>query len=230
DLYIPNAQAVTLSSSTVSGTFPINPAGNFPVDGMVSAQIGLSAVTTPTFSVGSTRNLALDVWIPANGYQADVLQRLAVQNLGTARPSDEISEVEAWLDDGDGVFKPEGQGPGGADTRLGSMAFTGDRWQLSGLSVPVPVGGKHLFVSVDIAELGEAGRTVRLSLPTLPDVGVGMASDDDGPIDKAVSNPSAQALAVVDRVVLAGRPVAPGTVAPGQAGATLLQLVATNTY
>ncbi|TMQ71341.1 MAG: hypothetical protein E6K80_05870 [Candidatus Eisenbacteria bacterium] len=61
-------------------------------------------------------------------------------------------------------------------------------------------------------------------------MGVGVSSDDDGPIDKALSNASAQAIAVVDRVVLASKPVDPGTVAPGQAGAPLLQLVATNTY
>jgi len=75
-----------------------------------------------------------------------------------------------------------------------------------------------------------AERTIRLSLPTLPDLGVGMTSDNDGPVDRAASNPTAQTIVVVDRVALALKPVDPGTVAPGEAGATLLALVATNTY
>ena len=232
DLGIASASAMTFSNAgLVNGTFPISPSGDFPVDGMVAAQITRYAVNTPTFAVGSVRNLALDVRLPANGYQADVLQRLAVQNLGSARPGDEITNIEVWLDDGDGAFQPA------LDTRLGAMGFTGDRWQLSGLSVPLPVGGKRIFVSVDLGELAEAGRTVRLSLPTYPSgstdpsfLGVGVSSDDDGPVDQAVSNPSAQALAVVDRVVLAGKPVSAGAIAPGQPGAILLQLVATNTY
>lgn len=224
DLYIPNAQAVTVNGSTVSGTFPIHPTGNFPVDGMSAAQIAVDPVTTPTLGVGTTRNLALAIRIPANGYLADVLQRIAVQNLGTARPGDEVAAMEAWLDDGNGKFEVS------AETRLGAMAFTGDRWQLSGLSLPTPVGGKTVFVTVDVAEPAEPGRTIRLGLPTLPDVGVGMASDNDGPIDRVVSNPSAQTIAVLDRIVLAHQPVDPGTVAPAQAGAMLLNLVATNTY
>jgi hypothetical protein len=225
DLGIPNAQAMSFSNAgLVSGTFPMSPTGAFTVDGMGAAQIGIAAVNKPTIAVGSTRNLALDARIPANGYQADVLQRFAVQNLGTARPGDEIAAVEAWLDDGDGTFKPA------SDARLGVMGFTGDRWQLSGLTVPLPVGGKRVFVSVDVAELAEAGRTVRLSIPTLPDVGAVVASDNDGPVDVAVSNPSAQTIAVVDRMALASKPIDPGFVSPGQSGVPLLEIVATNTY
>lgn len=224
DLYIPNAAALAVSGAIVTGTFPIHPSGTFPVDGMSAAQIAIDPVNTPTLGVGTTRNLAFAFRVPANGYQADVLQRIAVQNLGTARPGDEIVAMEAWLDDGNGKFEASN------DSRLGPMVFTGDRWQISGLSVSVPLTGRVLFVTVDVAELSEPGRTIRVSLPTLPDVAVGMTSDNDGPVDRPASNPSAQTIAVVDRVVLAHQPVEPGTVAPGQAGVTLLTLVATNTY
>jgi hypothetical protein len=225
DLYLPNTQALTIPDAlSIGGSFPIHPAGNFPVDGMSSFQIGLTTVGTPTLPVGSTRNLAFDLRLPANGYQTDVLQRLDVQNLGTARAADEIAAMEAWVDDGDGTFKPSG------DTRLGTLVFTGDRWQLTGLSVPMPLTGLRVFVSVDVAELAEDGRTVRLSLPTLPDVGVGMASTNDGPVDKAVANPTAQTIAVVDRITLAAKPADPGTVVPGETGVVLFDLVATNTY
>ena len=224
DLRIPSSSSVTISGASVGGNFPIDPSGTFPIDGMVVDQIKLFPVTTPTLAVGSIRNLALDVRIPTNGYSTDVLQRLAVQNLGTARATDEIAGMEAWLDDGDDLFSPA------ADTRLGPMVFTGDRWQLSGLSVPIPLAGVRVFVSADVAELAEAGRTLRLALPTLPDVGVGVQSGNDGPVDGVVANPSAQTIAVVDRVALAVKPVDSGAVDPGQAGVTLLDLVATNTY
>ena len=41
------------------------------------------------------------------------------------------------------------------------------------------------------------GRTVQLGLPTLPDVGIGMASGNDGPIDREVINPFAQAISTL---------------------------------
>ncbi|HEY3216392.1 MAG TPA: hypothetical protein VGK93_07860 [Candidatus Eisenbacteria bacterium] len=225
DLRIPSG-GVTVSGGLggVSGSFPISPAGNFPVDGMSAAQIALTSVVTPILPVGSARNLTLDVVLPANGYQTDLLQRFAVQNAGTARPADEIGGMELWLDDGDGKFQAA------LDTRLGGLAFTGDRWQISGLSVPVPLAGIRVFVTTDVAEQAEAGRTVRLSIPTLPDVGVGMASANDGPIDRSVANPSAQAIAVVDRITLAFKPLDPGPVAPGAVAVPMLELVATNTY
>jgi hypothetical protein len=223
DLSIPSAAAVN-ATVPVNGSFPIAPSGDFPVDGMAASQIDLFPVSTPTLPVGSSDVLALDVRLPANGYQADVLQRLAVLNVGTARDGQEITAMNAWRDDGDDVFEAS------KDTRLGTLAFTGDRWQITGLLVVVPITGLHVFFTVDVAELAEAGRTVRLALPTLPDVGAGMASADDGPIDRAVANPSALTIAVVDRIALALKPINPGGVAPGQRDVPLLALVATNTY
>jgi hypothetical protein len=232
DLGIASWQALTFSNvGVVNGSFPLNPTGSFLVNGMDAAQITNYGVSTPTFAVASKRNLALDVQIPANGYQADVLQRLAVQNLGTALPTDDIVKIEAWIDNGNGIFEPN------LDTLLGGLGFTGDRWQRIGPNTALPVGGKRVFFSVDIADHATPGRTIRLSLPTYPSgstdpsyLGVGVASDNDGPVDKAVSNPSTQALAVIDRVVLSTKPIDPKAIAPGTPDAILLQLVVTNTY
>ena len=116
--------------------------------------------------------------IPANGYQPDVLQKIAVQNLGTAAPGADISSVRAWVDDGDGLFRPA------LDRALGVLTFTGDRWQVTGLAEPVPVSGLHLFVTVDLNDFASGGRTVRFSIPTQPDVGAGdgeLAVDDPRP-------------------------------------------------
>ena len=58
----------------------------------------------------------------------------------------------------------------------------GQRFEASALNDIVPSAGLRVFVTVDIAE-DALGGNMRLSLPTGDDLGVGMASDNDGPID-----------------------------------------------
>jgi hypothetical protein len=62
----------------LSAEWPLESGDGFPVDGMVSMQLTLHPVDAPTFSAGTTRNLALDVTLPPNGYDTDVLNRLNV--------------------------------------------------------------------------------------------------------------------------------------------------------
>jgi hypothetical protein len=201
-----------------------DPNGEFPIDGMTSREVTLRPVTTPTFALGSKRNLALDITVPANGYSIDQLQRLEIENLGSAQAVTDIDGMELWQDDGNGAFDPL------ADTPIGPLAFTGDRWIRAAINLAVPLTGRRLFVSVDVANAATDGHTVRLGLPSLPDVGITMASTNDGPIDQPVVNPFSHALATVDRVTIAAKPIVPGYAHPGDTGLTLFHLVATNTY
>src|SRR6185503_15736154 len=134
-------------------------------------------------NAGIARQRVLDVVLPANGYQADQLGRLGVVNLGSAQVGQDIARVEAWVDDGDGDFSAV------RDARLGSLEFTGARWEITGLATAVPVGGLRVFFTVDLAPLATEGRSVRLAVPPAPDVGVGMTSGNSGPLDVAVEEP-----------------------------------------
>ncbi len=211
-------------SVLMAGDWPMNPADTFPVDGMTAAQVFLFPVETPTFASGSIHNLALDVLLPANGYQPDALNRLNVVNLGTAIDTVDIVSLKAWVDDGDGLLDD------GLDQNIGSFSFTGSRWELTGLSSPAPVAGLRIFISVGISEKAVEGRTIRLSLPTAPDLGIGMNSRNDGPLDVAVSNPFQQTIVSSERVLLSAVPLTPRTVNPGEDGALIMHLVATNNY
>jgi hypothetical protein len=210
------------ASSGVSGA--PDPNGEFAINGMTSRELVLKPVTTPTFALGSRQNLALDFVIPANGYSPDQLQRLEIENLGTAQAVTDIANVELWQDDGNGTFDPL------ADTDLGALAFTGDRWVRAAINLAVPTTGRHVYVTVDIADQGTDGHTVRLGLPSLPDVGLTMSSANDGPNDQPVANPFTHSLAIIDRVTVAAKPIDPGFTHPGDTGVMLFHLVATNSY
>ncbi len=202
---------------------PTNPPGFAEVDGMSAAQITVHPLEAASVEAGTTRNVVFDFTVPANGYQADELRRVDVLVAGSAATTD-LERFEIWSDDGDGEFAAT------TDTRLGQMLFTGDRWEITGLSVPVPVGGRRLFVTGDIAGAALESRTLELSLPTGSDVGLGMESGNDGPNDVAVSSGTELIISSVDRVALAAREIGAATIHPGDEGVALLHLFATNTY
>lgn len=208
---------------TVSGAWPLVANGTLAVDGMTAAQLTLHPVGAEVFQLGSVRNLAFDVTVPANGTQPDVLTRFNVRNHGTAVAGSVLTRVELWADDGDGRFNAA------ADTRLAPLTWTGDRWEATGLQRAVPVDGLRVMVTVDIAP-DVFGGTVMLGLPDGDDTGVGMASGNDGPIDRPVINDFAQTISATDRVVASAANLASAVVAPGQKNVVLLHLLARNLY
>ncbi|NOT33001.1 MAG: hypothetical protein HOP12_02400 [Candidatus Eisenbacteria bacterium] len=225
DLRIENAAAVTVLPATVMrGSFPLDPAGTFAVDGMSAAQIQRFAVPINPLTVGAVRHLALDFRVPPNGYASDVLQRLNVVNLGTARAALDLAAMEAWADDGDGAFDAL------ADARLGALTFTGDRWELTGLARALGAGGVRVFVTVSIAESAAEDSTVRLGLPSSPDPALGVQSGNDGPVDVPVNESFEAVISTVDRVVFAASAIKPHVCQPGQPDVSTLELLVTNRY
>lgn len=224
DLRIPDSGAITVSGGNATGSFPISPAGNFPIDGMVAAQVPVDSLKAQTFSAGSQGNLALRVTIPANGYQTDVLHRLELRNLGSAQAATDIERLQAWADDGDGSFVRS------SDLALGDLVFTGDRWALSGLNLPVPPAGRRVFFTADVAVFAKDGATVRLAFPGPPDQAIGMTSNNDGLIDRPIIDASTHTIVVRDRITVTSSPLASGTVFPGQVGVSLCAVQASNAY
>ncbi|HYM82003.1 MAG TPA: DNRLRE domain-containing protein [Candidatus Limnocylindria bacterium] len=204
--------------------WPVDPAGSFLVDGLVADQVGATASPSPALTPGASDQLAFHLRLPPNGYESDVLRRLAVLNLGTAQPVADITRVRAWVDDGDDAFES------GGDRLLGALTFTGDRWELTALSEAVPLAGLTVFFTVDVAPLAGESRTVQLALPSGLDPGVGMASGNSGPLDRELESPIVQTVTNVDRVTLTAMPLPDGAARPDQGGLPLLHLVASNTY
>jgi uncharacterized repeat protein (TIGR01451 family) len=209
--------------------WPLEHGASFTVDGMSLAQLGVRGAARLDLITGSTRNLALDLTVPPNGYEPDRLEFLLVRNLGDALADRDIVRLEAWVDDGDGVFEPSTVDPN-ADRLLGVMGNAGAGWALSGIALPVPLGGVRVYVSCDVAADAVQGHTLRLALPAGPVPGIGMASGDDGPRDLEAQSPVTMSVTEVSRVVFNSFPIAPGTVRPGDAGIPLLHFSAHNTY
>ena len=202
----------------------LNPTGGFAVDGMAAAQIAVNTVPNKNFTAGSARGLALDVILPANGYEADLLQRMDVVNLGDAQPGSDIEMMEIWSDRGLPGFDPS------QDLRLGMMEFTGQRWEITGLSEPVPRSGLRVFVSVDVNALTTRVGTIQLQIPSGISSGIGMASGNNGPLDRPVTDPETITISTLDKIVVAANPLPSGTVHPGDTDRAFAALVLTNTY
>jgi hypothetical protein len=214
---------VTAGGTQVKTSGTLDPSGDFSIDGMTAAQITLAPVTTPYFPIGALQQLALAVRVPPNGYANDALKELDLVNLGTAHASD-LTKMDAWLDDGDGVWERD------KDPWIGSPVFTGSRWVLGGLNEAVNApAGAWLFVTVDVAETATPDATVQLSLPVSPP-GLQMASTNDGPIDHQVADPVAHVISLIDRVVITPQPLPSGSARPDAPRLPLLAVTLSNTY
>lgn len=225
DLRLSGASAIRLANGTgvvVAAGGTLDPAGSFPVDGMSAAQIQLLPVTDSYIPIGTTRRLALAFRVPPDGFADDRLQRLEVVNRGTASAGLDLTRMDAWLDDGDGVYVP------GQEVALGPLAFTGASWILSGLSTDVLApAGAWVFVTLDVSATARENETVRLAVPTF---GIDMQSANDGPNDHEVGNPSQQVLTLDEHVVLSSQTLPMGIASPGASRRPLLALAVTNTY
>lgn len=206
------------------GSWPLIDGSQIRVDGFVAAQAAIVPVPSALFPVGSLDNLALAVDLPGNGYLDDTLYGIAVANRGNALPGDDIAALNAWLDDGDGTFDPDG------DTSLGTLVHSGELWQISGLDAAMPASGRRIFVTVDLAETANPARDIRLSLPAGHGPAVQMFSGNDGPVDRDLENPHSQGVSVTDRIIVTADWVHSTPVYPGTRDLTLLQFALTNTY
>ena len=225
DVSIQSASDVVVTSyGSFENTFPLNPAGSFLVDGMVAAQVLLGPVPGADVLAGAIDALFLNVVVPANGYAGDVLQQITLLQAGTAVPGIDFLGLRGFVDDGDGVFEPA------VDRSLGFAGLTGgNRWQMTSLLEAVPPGGLRLFFSAEVPNSANDGTTLGFSIPAPPEIGLGMASANDGPLDAAVTGPSRR-ISTADRVTLSAPAIAPAVVRTDARHALVLHLQAQNRY
>ncbi len=225
-LAVLRTEHIELAKTTAqAASWPLADGTVLTVGGFPASALTLIEVDSSPLAVGSIHNPALEVHIPSDGFLADELLRLNIINHGSAQPDTDIERMEAWADDGDLVFDPL------QDELIGSFVFTGDRWELTGLTTTIPVGGLRVFVSVDITETAApAGNAVRLGIPGPPDEGIGMVRRNDGPSDTSLDNTVARGISVSDRIILTTQWIHPGVVYPAAGDLPLIHLIATNTY
>lgn len=210
---------------SLSAVWPLDPAGDFPVDGLSAAQLQLSAPGSASLMTGAERALVMDLRVPPNGYQPDLLQKLNVVNWGSAVAGTDLLALELWRDDGDGLFSPA------LDAPLGELYSTVARWERYGLGESVPAEGLRLFVSADIAPLATEGSTVALGLPVDPaDTALGLASANDGPIDRALPAAQTQVISADNRVTVSAPALPLREAAPGETQLPLLALQFNNSF
>lgn len=219
-----NSGAMGFSSgATPSGAWPFVTNGSLTVDGMSAAQVSIATLASG-ISVGSRRQPVASLFVPSNGYAADTLRRVNLLQLGDASPITDVPMLELWADDGSGLFEE------GADVLLGALIWTGDRWERTGFTAPVPVPGRKFFVTADVSETAAEGVLLRLALPTLPDVALGMSSANSGPIDTWVVVPEPVVVSIADRITLTAVGLAGTAVAPGQRNVPVMALDLHNTF
>lgn len=217
------ADLVFGGATEVSALFPLDSPGAHFVDGFVAAQLFADAGFPPDLPAGANDSLALGLRIPSNGYRPDTLRSLTVQNAGTAVQGEDIVEMRAWRDGGNGVYDRGG----GDDTDLGPLFWTGDGWTRSGLGLTVPAGGSRLFLSADASADPVDGRTLRLRVPV---DGVLMASSNDGPIDGPVLSPAARVFGGARRIVAEASGGAESVALPGRTGLLLFEVDLANLH
>lgn len=142
--------------------------------------------------------LVLDVTLATGKTgQEDKLQAIALQNEGTARVLVDIAKLILWKDAGEEGF----QGLG-VDEKIGEFNFYSENysWYLKDLNLTIPVAGLRVFVSAEIKKVATLNKSIRIKLSALldhnnnsqydnGDLGVYLASANNGPSDNYVLNP-----------------------------------------
>jgi hypothetical protein len=187
-MFDPQSVVVELAATEIEGEFPINSPGVDVTDGMIAAQISQTPVPSYRAAPNDTNVLALAITAPTNGIWPDVLNYLAVENIGSAVAGNDIALLRVWKESGGhpSKFHPLDETP------LGVMTWNGAAWtNPAALNEPIPDGGLRLYVTFDVAGSPTDATTFQAQLPV---GGVGVQSGNDGPIDQFLTNPTAQTI------------------------------------
>jgi len=195
--------------TTINANFPLNSYGHHLIDGMVSSQVFINHIHPDNFKSGEINKAVLDITIPANGYATDTLSSLSIENTGNATEND--ITLKLWI----------------GDICLGTMSFTGDKWQKTGLNQPIGTGGLEVVIKADILDTASEGKTIKLRVPLK---GIEVLSNNDGPIDNPIDNYYTQRIKVHNKVIFEALDLLKEKVNPGDKELEILSLTMTNYY
>jgi hypothetical protein len=206
----------------IVAVFPVANSAAPVTDGMLTHQVTLYPSIDSSL-VGQREDiLILDLGIPGNGCLDDTLNSLVVANTGSAGEK-HISRMLLWRDDGDGSFDPL------LDDSLSVFGVIADRTYLaSGLNVHLDgVSGGRFFVSVDLTDDFSTGATIRAGVSQM---GIAVASGNDGPIDSYLLSDITQIIPIPDRVTFYTSILGNKRVHPGEGNILNMVLGAYNSY
>jgi hypothetical protein len=162
------------------------------IDGQSANGYDVHAVEGGALVAGARQARVLDLTLPSNGVDDDVLQALRVENTGTATASD-VVRMTLLRDDGDGTLNA-------ADSLIAEFEPVTQRdWTASGLALDLRTAdaGRRFFVVIEVSGSPQSGATFQARVPL---DGVTVASGNDGPIDAELLGGSQYVLSVPDRV------------------------------
>ncbi len=195
---------------------PLRSEGANRIDGFMSFQARIVDGVPDTVYSGTDCQHVLIVDLPANGYAPDIISGLSVVNYGDAEVTDVIELLGLWVDGGDGVFSSD------LDTYLGPLQYTGEQFQITGLSRHV-IGSQRFFLAARFGQEFSEGLSVKFGIPV---DGVRYVSGNDGPIDVEMIADSAQVLIRREYISIEALQAGGGTpsVHPSEKGIELLAL------
>jgi len=190
DLGLFDATDITVEpfGSLVEGDFPLNSPGTDAADGMIARQISLGNVPPYNASPNNENIPAMTFAIPSNGIWPDALDFVTIENQGTAVGGTDVARVRLWKEAGGDPAKFDA----GEEDPLDDLGWNGSSWRNSSpMGEPIPISGLRVHVTFSVTANPGDGTTVRARLPL---DGLHVASGNDGPIDKTLTNSTQQTI------------------------------------
>ncbi len=197
---------------TFSPLDPVDSFGYLVIDGMVGHQISLAASPQDTLASGTDDVLLLTAVFPQNGYAPDTLTALAIIDLAGDFSPDDFNALHLYQDNGDTFFDPD------VDSDLGELIYSGDRFEISGVSAPVGPS-ERFFISADVSTTPNNGDHFR---PAIPLGGIDVVSQNDGPIDSPVAIDTLFTIRRIEKIEVEIWPVPSTFPRPGDEDVSLL--------
>jgi uncharacterized repeat protein (TIGR01451 family) len=205
-------------AAEISPLYPLDSYGATTIDGMMSHQVEVFPSAMDTLYSGATDALVLGIVIPPNAYEPDTLRAIDIQDFSGGFDPNDFERVKLYRDDGDGTFEAA------SDIRLGDLVYSGDRYEITGLSTPAGPAQTY-FVAVDVAVTPTSGNTFR---PGIPVNGITVTTGNDGPLDTAVISDTTYTTVCVEKIDVSSLPLTAIAVHAGDVDLPLLEVEVRN--